>query len=113
MLQTLIKGAAGAALFSSMLLSATPANARDWDDYHHHTVQRCDRDGDRCATFRCDRDGDDCHRISAWRYQRSYSERRYDYSGDRTVRKCDRDGDRCATYRCDRDGDRCTRLSGY
>src|SRR5690242_21428608 len=66
-------GAAVAAL--SMAAMAMPANAqryyyRDYDDYGR-TVTRCDRDGDRCATYRCDRDGDECRRISGW-YARSY-----------------------------------------
>lgn len=118
-------GAAVAAL--SMAAMATPANAqryydRDYNDYGR-TVTRCDRDGDRCATYRCDRDGDECRRISGW-YARSYvTERRYGYGYGRynrdryydrddgyTVRRCDRDGDDCRYYRCDRDGDDCRRL---
>lgn len=116
--------AAAAAL--SVVALATPAGAqryyRDSDDYGR-SVTRCDRDGDRCATYRCDRDGDECRRVSGW-YARSYvSERRYSNrygiydrdrsyhrNGDYTVRRCDRDGDECRYYRCDRDGDNCRRL---
>ena len=82
---------------------------------------RCDRDGDRCATYRCDRDGDECQRISGWYarshlYSRSYygyrdyDRRRYDRDDGYTVRRCDRDGDDCYYVRCDRDGDDCRRL---
>lgn len=118
---------AAAAMLSIATFSA-PANAqryyRDYDDYGR-TVTRCDRDGDRCATYRCDRDGDECRRISGW-YARSYirqrsygygygygqydRERSYDRDSGYTVRRCDRDGDECRYYRCDRDGDECRRL---
>ncbi len=127
----------GAVLASAAMLSiaglAAPANAqryyRDYDDDYGRTITRCDRDGDRCATYRCDGDGDDCRRVSGW-YARSYSYQRgysYGYSRDErdryygrdrsydgddgyTVQRCDRDGDDCHYYRCDRDGDDCRRL---
>ena len=96
----------GAAAMLSIATFSTPANAqryyRDYNSYGR-TVTRCDRDGDRCATYRCDRDGDDCRRISGWyarshlyygRYNRdrnSYRHRYYDRN-DRYYR--DRDYDR-------------------
>lgn len=124
--QLAMLGAAAAML--SFAAFSTPASAqryyRDYDDYGR-TVTRCDRDGDRCATYRCDRDGDDCRRISGW-YARSHIYgRRYSYGYGRydrdhyydrddnygyTVRRCDRDGDDCYYLRCDRDGDDCRRL---
>jgi hypothetical protein len=113
-----------AALASATMLSvaalAAPANAQYYRDYDHYgrTLTRCDRDGDRCATYRCDRDGDDCRRISGWyarsyAYQRGYGygrdqrERYYDRDDGNTVRRCDAVGDDCHYYRCDRDGDDC------
>jgi len=109
-------GAAAALL--SLAVFSTPASAqryyhRDYDDYSR-TVTRCDRDGDRCATYRCDRDGDDCRRISRFYRRYAYGDDRYYRRGyyDRgyTVRRCDYDGDDCAYYRCDSDGDSCRRL---
>ncbi len=107
---------AAAAAIASFAAIATPANAQGYYDrgYYTHDVTRCDRDGDRCATFRCDRDGDSCRQISGWynRNRYSYNNRSY-YDRDdryRTERRCDRDGDDCHYYRCDRDGDDCRRL---
>ena len=61
---------AGVALLA---IAAPAASAQEWR-HQSRTVQKCDRDGDECATFRCDRDGDDCVQVSAWRhvYARTY-----------------------------------------
>jgi hypothetical protein len=116
--KTILSAIAAGALLSVAAFAA-PANAQGYygDNYRHnygYNVTRCDRDGDRCATFRCDRDGDDCRRVSGW-YARSYN--RYSYNNrydrdryGRTERRCDRDGDDCHYYRCDRDGDDCRRM---
>ncbi len=126
-MKTLLSAIAAGAILSMAAL-ATPASAQGYygNHYGYTTTTRCDRDGDRCATYRCDRDGDDCRRVSGF-YARSHLYNRYSYNNDnrynrysyndrdrddygRTVRRCDRDGDDCHYYRCDRDGDNCRRL---
>ena len=102
-----ILGAAAAML--SLATFSTPASAqyyngyRDCNNGYSQDVTRCDRDGDRCATYRCDRDGDDCRRVSGFyarshlthrsRYYNDYDRDRYNRSdnGD-TVRRCDENG---------------------
>src|SRR5206468_10971201 len=83
-----------------LLLRSSPTRrSSDLDRF----VQRCDADGDSCATFRCDADGDDCTRVTSWS-SRSYNpysslgyRYKYDYptyyrSGFTTRTQCDADG---------------------
>jgi len=100
---------AAAAMLSVATFSAPASAQRYYRNYNYNynyygrTITRCDRDGDRCATYRCDRDGDDCRRVSGWyarshlyygRYNRDRSYNRYRYydRDDRSYR--DRDYDR-------------------
>ena len=107
-------------------LGASTAFARDWYDTRYE--QRCDSDGDRCATFRCDRDGEDCVRVSNWSssyykshrypsyyggYPYSYDYQYYGRSGYTTRRRCDADGDNCVLLRCDGNGDNCRSVYSY
>jgi hypothetical protein len=114
-------GALAAIGFMALPLGASTASARDWDDQY---MQRCDSDGDRCATFRCDRDGDDCVRVTGWSdssyrsdYDRSsypsYYKSGYRYPGYTTRMRCDADGDNCVRERCDSDGDNCRTIFSY
>jgi hypothetical protein len=100
---TFLKAAALSGVVLAGAMAPSLASAQSWYGYGYgggwHEVTRCDRDGDRCATFRCDRDGDRCSRISGWRHVNRYGYRRDGY-GDgygygHTVTRCDRDGDRC------------------
>lgn len=101
-----------AAATLSMAAFSTPANAqRYYRSYDYgRTETRCDRDGDRCATYRCDRDGDECRRISGW-YARSHIYHRSYYDRDRYDRDRYRDRYREDSYRrsgdCDRDDNYC------
>ena len=95
--RTAILSAATAML--SMATFSAPASAQYYR-YHNYsrTMTRCDRDGDRCATYRCDWDGDSCRRISGWYRPAQY--RHYSYGYDRRhygprpviVRVCDNFG---------------------
>jgi hypothetical protein len=117
-----------ASLLAGVAAAPGVASAQEWYGGYggygygaNHLVTRCDRDGDRCATYRCDPGGDACDRVSGWRsvdrgYYRGNGYGSYGYGSygyGRTITRCDSDGDRCATYRCDSDGDRCSRTSGW
>jgi hypothetical protein len=118
--------AAGAAL--TLAAFSAPAGAQNYrysNDNYSQDVTRCDRDGDRCATYRCDRDDDNCRRVSGW-YARSgpynrgydnnsdnrdgYYERNYKDDDGYDQNDDDKYDNGDVIWRCDHSGNNCIRV---
>jgi hypothetical protein len=111
----------------SLAAFCAPANAQYYrynNENNSQDITRCDRDGDRCASYRCDRDGDNCRRVSGWYarsgpYNRGYDDNfddrdgYYDRNGkddDAYDRNDDRYDNDDVIWRCDHSGNNCVRV---